>query len=630
MKNIASKTGLETVVITFSPHPRQVIFPNDNSLELLNSDDEKRNLLEENGIDNLVFVPFTVAFSQLSADEYIEKFIVQHFAPKHIVIGYDHQFGLNRAGDIRHLNSVQEKYGFSVTEIKKEIIDEIVISSSKIRKAIQTGDITAANTLLGTEYPLSGKVIHGQKIGNTIGFPTANLKIENKFKLIPPNGVYAVTIKVGQSTHKGMMYIGNRPTLDDSDQRSIEINIFDFNQDIYNKDVSLKIISFIRESKPFDDLHSLKTQLHKDKLHVKQVLADVSQSTKPVEKVHVQKKVAVVILNYNGAKYLEDFLPSVIKHLPEYAQIYVGDNGSTDDSIQLLEEKFSDDIEIIKLPENYGFTGGYNKLLELIKLPYFLFLNSDVEIKSNWIEPLFKKMESSDKIAACQPKVLAQRNPDTFEHAGAAGGMMDVMGYPLCRGRFFTEVEKDTRQYEDDCQIFWATGAAMLVRYELVEKFGVLEDYYFAHHEEIDWCWRLKNAGYEIHYVADSVVYHVGGGTLDYNSPRKTYYNFRNSLINIIKNESSSRVIPVFIGRLFLDGLAGVLFLSKGQFGNIWAIVRAHWAVFLKLIFWIKRRKELQSINNKYAIGSPNTKGRLSNFLFWEFYIRKHKKYSDL
>jgi len=274
INTLAKEHDGESVVITFYPHPREVIYPKDNSLTLLNTLQEKLYLLEKAGIDNVVVVPFSIEFSQQNPVEYIEKFLVEKFHPKFIVIGYDHRFGLNREGSIYLLNQYKDVHGFSVIEIQKQELKNIAISSTEIRKAIKGNTYKKANALLGYPYLLSGEVISGKQIGKQLGFPTANLKIANKNKLIPPEGIYAVRIIHLDRKFDGMLYIGNRPSLNDNGGRSIEINIFDFNEIIYNEFILVEILSYVRSDQKYDTLEDLKNQLNLDKKMVQAILKE--------------------------------------------------------------------------------------------------------------------------------------------------------------------------------------------------------------------------------------------------------------------------------------------------------------------------------------------------------------------
>lgn len=266
LKDQAKMCNGETVVITFHPHPRQIVYPKDKSLQLLTSIEEKINVLRNLGIDNLVIVPFTIEFSQQSADEYIFKFLHGQFKPKYIVIGYDHKFGLNRQGDIHYLKAHQKELGFDVIEISAQQKEDIVISSTKIRNALLDGKVSLANRLLQHNYTLGGVVATGQNIGTKIGYPTANILVTERHKLIPKNGIYAVKVNLEMGTYGGMLYIGNRPTVDDDDHISIEVNIFDFYFNIYGEKIEVELIDWIRGDQKFDGLEELKAKLADDKI----------------------------------------------------------------------------------------------------------------------------------------------------------------------------------------------------------------------------------------------------------------------------------------------------------------------------------------------------------------------------
>ncbi|MEO8759865.1 MAG: glycosyltransferase family 2 protein, partial [Bacteroidia bacterium] len=263
-------------------------------------------------------------------------------------------------------------------------------------------------------------------------------------------------------------------------------------------------------------------------------------------------KIAVVILNFNGKKLLQKFLPSVIDN-SKLATIYVADNASTDDSISFLKTDFPQ-VKIIELIQNYGFAKGYNEALKRVDADYFILVNSDVEVTPNWIEPIINLMETDKAIAAAQPKIVSYNTKDEFEYAGACGGFIDKYGYPFCRGRIFDTIEKDTNQYNNPIEIFWATGACMFVRAQVFNELKGFDGFYFAHMEEIDLCWRIKNTGHKIMVVPGSVVYHVGGGTLNKLSPQKTFLNFRNSLLSLTKNNTSGNLFFKILVRLNLDG----------------------------------------------------------------------------
>ena len=483
---LAREVDGESVIITFHPHPRSVVYPKDTSLRLITTIEEKVQLLERFGADNVVVVPFTIAFSQQSADEYIEKFLIEKFNPHSIVIGYDHRFGLNRQGDVNYLRWHSKRGGFNVVEIEKQQIDDIAVSSSKIRSSLEAGEVKNAAKLLGHYFTLTGTVSHGQKIGKQLGFPTANLEVTQKNKLIPPEGVYAVWVLHQQQRYGGMLYIGKRPTLKDYNHTNIEVNIFDFNRDIYGDKLQMELVDYIRGDQSFEDLDALSEQLKKDRMAVKKVLAQTTPREME-KKTPVQPKVAVVILNYNGKKHLQQFLPSVLACAYPNFEIVVADNASTDDSVAFLKKHFPD-VRLILLPANYGFALGYNMALEEIQSDYYVLLNSDVEVTPGWIDPIIELMERDPTVAACQPKIKSYVEKNKFEYAGASGGWIDYFGYPFCRGRIFAVTEMDHGQYNDTQEIFWASGAALFIRANLFHNIGGFDGDYFAHAVEIDLC----------------------------------------------------------------------------------------------------------------------------------------------
>ncbi|HKK75670.1 MAG TPA: bifunctional riboflavin kinase/FAD synthetase [Saprospiraceae bacterium] len=626
VRQLAKQVEGESILITFHPHPRLVIYPKDNSLRLLSTIDEKVRLLETFGLDHLVIVPFSTDFSQQSADEYIVNFLVGKFHPSYIVIGYDHRFGLNRQGDIDFLRHYQDTYGYQIKEIPRQDIDDLGVSSTKIRKALQAGKIKKANRLLGQAYTLSGKVVHGQQIGQSLGFPTANLEINHTHKLVPPNGIYAVQVFHRESVYGGMLYIGDRPSIKEHNNQTIEVNIFDFDQRIYGDNLVLELVDFIRGDQQYGTLTELSAQLAKDKQAALEILA-IEQTT-PLPRY--EAKVAIVILNYNGKTYLETFLPTVKTSAYQHLEIIVADNGSTDQSLDFMAAEYPN-VRIIDLQENYGFAEGYNRALEQVEADYFVLLNSDVEVTPGWITPIIDLMEKDKEIAACQPKIRSYEQRDHFEYAGASGGWLDFLGYPFCRGRIFNTIEADTGQYDDVQEIFWASGAAMFIRSRLFKQIDGFDGDYFAHAEEIDLCWRLKRAGYKIMVQPKSVVYHVGGGTLNYTTPFKTYLNFRNTLYTILKNEPIQKLLWLIPLRLILDGLAAGLFFSQRKFPHIRSILRAHgrfYTSFRKT--WRKRQAYNEKIRQLSIQPEPNLKGQYRASIVWKYYATKKRYFYKL
>ena len=332
--------------------------------------------------------------------------------------------------------------------------------------------------------------------------------------------------------------------------------------------------------------------------------------------------VAVVILNWNGKKFLEKFLPSVV--LSEYnnLSVIVADNASTDDSVAFLQTKYPS-VKIIKNSFNEGFAKGYNTVLKQVSADYYILLNSDVEVSKDWISPVVSLMQSDKNIAACQPKILSYVEKNKFEYAGASGGWIDKFGYPFNRGRVFDFCESDTGQYDNEEEIFWATGAAFFVRANIFHELGGFDEYFFAHQEEIDLCWRMKRAGYKIFVVPGSVVYHVGGGTLPAGNERKVFLNFRNNLAMLAKNLTASEKIRIIPMRILLDNIAAMQSLIKGDFKTFKAIEKAHFN-FIKWYFNAKRKDNLPKKKLK------KLSGVFDGSIVKKFFIEKKKTFSEI
>lgn len=334
-------------------------------------------------------------------------------------------------------------------------------------------------------------------------------------------------------------------------------------------------------------------------------------------------RVAVVILNYNTREFLERFLPYVVTTDYDNLEIVVADNASTDTSVQFVRFKYPW-ITVIQLDQNYGFTGGYNRALAQVKADYYVLLNSDVEVNPQWIKPMVEMVKANPKIAAIQPKLLAYHDRQAFEYAGAAGGFIDKFGFPFCRGRIFDSLEKDQGQYQDARKVFWASGAALFVHAPTYHAIGGLDEDFFAHMEEIDLCWRLQNAGHEVWVCPESVVYHVGGGTLQKTNPRKTYYNFRNGLLLLIKNLPKGKVFTVICMRLLLDHIAAYRFLFQGKVGDFKAIAAAHRHFLLHLKYWRSRRKV---VNGNKAYYSEQV---LKGSIVYKHFIKKCRIFGEV
>jgi GT2 family glycosyltransferase len=340
-------------------------------------------------------------------------------------------------------------------------------------------------------------------------------------------------------------------------------------------------------------------------------------------------KVAVVILNWNGLGYLRDFLPFVLASTWPNLEIVVGDNGSNDGSVAFLQSRYPD-IKTIENGANYGFTGGYNRVLAQVDADYYILLNSDVEVSPGWIEPVIALMESDEKIAAAAPKIKSYLQKTHFEHAGAAGGYIDKFGYPFCRGRIFYEIEEDKGQYEQPDEIFWASGAAMFIKKNCWELAGGFDESFFAHMEEIDVCWRLKNMGYKIMYCPQSEVFHVGGGTLNAENPFKTYLNFRNNLLLLKNNLPFWKACWAINIRIWLDLLALIRFLREGKRKDAWAISRAHQNFARKLFSKVEGERPKVKGNLELKTQGSKLTGTYSRSIVWDFFIGKKTKFTDL
>ncbi|MGB3586371.1 MAG: glycosyltransferase family 2 protein [Tunicatimonas sp.] len=331
---------------------------------------------------------------------------------------------------------------------------------------------------------------------------------------------------------------------------------------------------------------------------------------------------AVVILNYNGVHFLEQFLPSVVSYSLGH-RIIVADNASTDSSITFLKEHYPS-VEIFAFSENYGFAEGYNQALDRIENKYSILLNSDAEVTPNWIEPVLALMEQNAAIAACQPKVRAYYQKDHFEHAGAAGGYIDALAYPFCRGRILDITEKDGGQYDSVVPIFWATGACFFVRTEVYKSLGGLDSSFFAHMEEIDLCWRMHQAGYQLYCQPASLVYHVGGGTMPTSNPRKTYLNFRNSTVMLYKNELATQLLWKLPAKLGLDVLAALAFLGQRKPQDAWAVLRAIRDFIGNLSQWKRVHNKQTKFNNR------NPSLQMAGVLVFTRYVLGKKYFKNL
>jgi GT2 family glycosyltransferase len=313
-------------------------------------------------------------------------------------------------------------------------------------------------------------------------------------------------------------------------------------------------------------------------------------------------KIAVVILNWNGRKLLEQFLPSITRYSKE-AILYVIDNASTDDSISFLQTVYPG-IKIIQLDKNYGYAGGYNRGLAQIDADVYALVNSDLQVTENWLQPIIDEFETHKETAIIQPKIKDYKDKKMFEYAGAAGGYLDFFGYPYCDGRRLFKVEEDQGQYNRNKDIFWASGACLLIRKSVFDELKGFDECFFAHQEEIDMCWRAHHQKHRVKYIAGSTVYHLGGASLSNQNPFKTYLNFRNNLLMLLKNLPATHLIPVIFARLILDGVAGGVFLLQGKPKHTWAVVKAHFGFYKRIPkAWQKRpEKPVKKYYKRWSI----------------------------
>jgi GT2 family glycosyltransferase len=331
-------------------------------------------------------------------------------------------------------------------------------------------------------------------------------------------------------------------------------------------------------------------------------------------------KVAVVILNWNGKQLLEQFLPGMVSCSKNDADIYVADNASTDDSIDFIKANYPQ-VKIIQNSTNGGYAKGYNEALQHIDAEIYALVNSDIDVTKNWILPIIKEFKNSKKTAIIQPKILDFKDKNKFEYAGAAGGFIDFFGYPFCRGRIFTNLEKDTQQYNDTSEIFWASGACFFIRSEVYHQLGGFDEHYFAHQEEIDLCWRTQNEGFTIKYVGASTVYHIGGATLHEASPRKTFLNFRNSLFTALKNVPKRYLFFVIFSRLLLDAVAGIKFCLELRPLHTWAIIKAHLSFYRYIPSMLKKRLKISYKRTAYFHCIS---------VVWQHFILGRKKFEQI
>ena len=336
-----------------------------------------------------------------------------------------------------------------------------------------------------------------------------------------------------------------------------------------------------------------------------------------------QPKVAIVILNYNTRSLLERYLDGVLATEYSNKEVWVVDNASTDDSVDYIQKHHSESVKLLISPENYGYAGGYNWALKQIEADYYVLLNSDVRVPSNWLKPLVEMALSDKTIAAIQPKILDAKDPEKFEYAGASGGFLDKWGYPFCRGRIFDTLEKDSGQYNDPIEVFWATGACMFVKADAYHTAGMLDADFFAHMEEIDLCWRMQRMGYKVMVQPRSEVFHVGGGTLAEGSERKYFLNFRNNLVLLAKNLHSPLWFFTILWRMVLDGISAVKFIIDGKPKLFVTILKAHFAFWGNFRRVLKKRKEVKALGDSPVSLYPKS-------IVWQYFAKGKKGFTDL
>ena len=620
IKRVVEKSkelGGDSIIVTFDPHPRQIVYPADTDIRLLTTLDEKIRLLSSTGVDHLIIIPFTVEFSRINPYKYVEDILIDRLKVKHLIIGYDHRFGLNREGNIDLLRQYEKKGALVVEEISRQDVDELKVSSTKIRNHIMNGDIHIANKLLGYNYELTGLVNRGSQIAGGLGYPTANCKVVDGAKLIPAPGTYAATAECEGQVYEGMLYIGKSPTLAERKEALIEMNLFaQIDEPLYDKEITIRPEKRYRGDQKFDSVQELKYNIAADK--------------REVEHHFTQKKseqlVTTAILNYNGEGHLRAYLDS---HKPdEDNRVVVFDNASTDASVTTAQE-FAE-VNVISLGTNEGFAGGYNNAMPHVGSKYVAIVNSDIRVTSDWLRPIIDMMESDPSIAAVQPKIKSVHRPEEYEYAGAAGGFLDQLGYPFCRGRILNTVEEDKGQYDDPIEVEWSSGATMVMRTDLFKQAQGFDADFFAHMEEIDLCWRIRKLGYKIMCEPKSVVYHVGGGTLDYDSPRKVFLNLRNNYWMILKQMSVLSLLVIIPLRIAIDFMYSLLFLLKGRpahFGN----------ALLGIIYGLtgisqtsKKRREIKHFINRYGTGPERKVRKKVGVLPIAYYLLGKKKYGEL
>ena len=616
----AKEVNGQSILLTFDPHPRQIVSPKDDSLRLITTLPEKIDLLKDTHLNHLIIIPFTVEFSQINPYDYVEKVLIERIGVLHLIIGYDHKFGLNRKGNLDLLFLFADQGAFTVEEIPEQEIDEKHVSSTSIRNNILNGDIEQANTLLEVPFSLTGKVKQGQKIARALGYPTANCEIDTHIKIIPASGTYAATAICDGESYEGMLYIGISETLSVQKKLSIEINLFALVlEPLYGKNIVISPLRRIRSDEKFDDKKELLFHIGADKIDCELFFS----------KLKTKQLITSAILNYNGQDHLRTFFPSLIRHSNKKNKLLLIDNASTDDSIRIVKE-MSREVDIIRLESNLGFANGYTATMAQVKTKYVAIINSDVEVTEGWLNPLLDILENDPSVVAVQPKVLSYTKRSHFEYAGAAGGLLDTLGYPYCRGRVLEHIEEDLGQYKDNIEVAWTSGAAMVVRVDAFRQAGGFDPDFFAHMEEIDLCWRWRNAGYKLICSPQSSIYHLGGGTLAYQSPKKAYLNLRNNYWMLLKNESFNKLLWLLPIRMFIDvGYSAKTFLSGHPIEAL-SVIKGILVGMSKIVTVSHKRRFNRQYQKRYGIGPSRKNPQSLDVLPWQFIIRGKKTYMDL
>ncbi len=628
LKNLfdsAQRLEGDSILITFDPHPRFVLDPGDKRFALICSMEEKIRILEQTKLSFLIIIPFDYSFSLLMPQEFVERILMDKIKPSKIIAGYDHRFGKDGRGDNDLLRQYAANGIFEFEEAEVFTLGKEVVSSTRIRELLFQGKVRQANALLGYPFTLTGEVVSGKKLGRKIGYRTANLNLHYPNKIIPKNGIYSALCTVNGISCEAMLYIGNSESVGKDLERQIEVHILDFNQDIYGQIIKVELLDFIRDDKKFNSLDDLTRQIAQDERSIRQSILKFKLRSS----VRGVPKISIAILNYNGQSLLETYLPGIVKNAPRDCELVLIDNGSSDGSLHFVQHHFPE-VRIIRLMKNYGFASGYNKAIAQLDSDYIVFLNSDIRVDADWISPVIEFMMKDPLVMVCQPKILSDTNKHLFEYAGAAGGFIDGLAYPFCRGRIIDHLEEDRGQYDDSQEIFWASGAAMVVKAISFKALGGFDEDYFAHQEEIDLCWRIKRIGGKVYAFGKTHVFHLGGGTLDYDNPRKTYLNFRNNLFTLFKNEKWIHLAYILPIRFVLDFMIGASYLMKGKVKVFYKILQAYILFIINLLYLIYKKANQDDLIESLRVDKVRMTGVLKSSIFYQFYVSTNRVFSSI